>query len=104
MVIPLCFGASGSVRVIKKVYVEMWAPVVHILEPLMAHISPSCTARTLAFAISEPPSGSEYPKHTTARPAAHSLRMGSAISAGMYLRIAAIGNEEVPFIIITRAS
>ena len=54
----LCFGASGSVLVIRKTYWQLCAPVVNILEPLMIQPSPSRTARVLQVATSEPPSGS----------------------------------------------
>ncbi|CNI08606.1 Uncharacterised protein [Mycobacterium tuberculosis] len=37
MVRLLCFGASGSVLVMRKTYWQLCAPVVNILEPLMTH-------------------------------------------------------------------
>ena len=58
MVRLLCFGAAGSVLVIRKTYWQLCAPVVNILEPLMTQPSPSRTARVLQVATSEPPSGS----------------------------------------------
>ncbi len=58
MVRPLCLGNVGSVRVMRKTYWQYWAPVVKIFWPLMTHSSPSRTARVLAPAMSEPPSGS----------------------------------------------
>ena len=59
MVRPLCLGSVGSVRVIRKAYWQFWALVVKIFCPLMTHSSPSRTARVLAPAMSDPPSGSE---------------------------------------------
>src|SRR5215208_5644037 len=63
MVRLLCCGASGSVLVIRKTYWQLCAPVVNIFEPLITHESPSRTARVLHVAMSEPPSGSVYPRH-----------------------------------------
>ena len=59
MVRLLCFGASGSVLVIRKTYWQLCAPVVNIFDPLMIQLDPpSRTARVLQVAMSEPPSGS----------------------------------------------
>ena len=38
MVRLLCFGASGSVLVIRKTYWQLCAPVVNILEPLITQL------------------------------------------------------------------
>ena len=59
MVRPLCLGSVGSVRVMRKTCVPFWALVVKIFWPLMTHSSPSRSARVLALAMSDPPSGSE---------------------------------------------
>ena len=58
MVMPLCLGSVGSVLVIRKIWVANWALVVKIFCPLMTHSSPSRSARVLALAMSDPPSGS----------------------------------------------
>ncbi len=58
MVRLLCFGASGSVLVMRNTYWQLCAPVVNIFDPLMTQESPSRTARVLQVATSEPPSGS----------------------------------------------
>ena len=55
---PLCLGRAGSVRVSRKTWVANWALEVKIFCPLMTHSSPSRTARVLAPAMSDPPSGS----------------------------------------------
>ena len=58
MVSPLCLGSDVSVRVIRKTCVANWALEVKIFCPLITHSSPSRTARVLALAMSDPPSGS----------------------------------------------
>jgi hypothetical protein len=45
MEMPLCFGASGSVRTATQLWLAVCAPVFHIFWPLITHSSPSSTAR-----------------------------------------------------------
>ena len=47
---PLCFGASGSVRASTKIQLARWPADVQIFWPLMTHSSPSSTARQPRFA------------------------------------------------------
>ena len=56
---PLCFGASGSVRTATQLWVAVCAPVFHIFWPLITHSSPSSTARVRSAARSVPASASE---------------------------------------------
>ncbi len=56
---PLCFGASGSVRTATQLWVATCAIVFHIFCPLITHSSPSSTARVRSDAMSVPASGSE---------------------------------------------
>ena len=58
-VIPLCFGASGSVRATSMPQSARWASVFHTFCPLMIHSSPSRTARVPSPAKSLPAPGSE---------------------------------------------
>src|SRR6202020_511072 len=62
---PLCLGASGSVRVRTKIQLADCAAEVQIFWPLITHSSPSRTARVPRLARSEPALGSEYPWHHT---------------------------------------
>ena len=50
---PLCFGASGSVRVSTKIQLARWPADVQIFWPLMTHSSPSSTARQPRLARSD---------------------------------------------------
>ena len=56
---PLCLGASGSVRRATQLWVAMCAMVFHIFWPLITHSSPSSTARVRSAAMSVPASDSE---------------------------------------------
>jgi hypothetical protein len=56
---PLCLGASGSVRHSTKIQLAVWPSEVQIFWPLMTHSSPSSTARVPSEARSEPEPGSE---------------------------------------------
>jgi hypothetical protein len=56
---PLCFGASGSVRTAIQLWVAMCAMVFHIFWPLTTHSSPSSSACVRSDARSVPASGSE---------------------------------------------
>ena len=58
-VIPLCFGASGSVRASKIIQSDLCAPDVQIFCPLTTKSSPSFTARVCNDAKSDPEPGSE---------------------------------------------
>ena len=66
--IPLCFGASGSVRTSSSQYWATWAWLVQIFCPLMTYSSPSRTARVRRLARSEPAWGSEKPWHQQCSP------------------------------------
>jgi hypothetical protein len=55
---PLCFAAAGSVRVSRKTYCAMCAPLVNIFCPSIRQPSPSRTARVCAAATSDPEPGS----------------------------------------------
>ena len=57
--IPLCFGASGSVRARTKMWSARWPADVQIFWPLMTHWSPSRTARQPRLPRSDPALGSE---------------------------------------------
>jgi hypothetical protein len=57
---PLCFGASGSVRTATQLCVATCAIVFHIFWPFTTHWSPSSTARVRNAAMSVPASDSEY--------------------------------------------
>ncbi|CNG99657.1 Uncharacterised protein [Mycobacterium tuberculosis] len=59
--IPLCFGASGSVRTNVKSTSAWWAPDVHTFCPLTTKWSPSSTARVFSDARSDPAPGSLMP-------------------------------------------
>ena len=59
--IPLCLGASTSVRARSKHQWALWALLVQIFEPLTTNSSPSCTARVDSEARSLPEPGSEKP-------------------------------------------
>ena len=65
---PLCLGASGSVRVSTKIQLAVSAADVQIFCPLITHSSPSSTARVPRLARSEPEPGSEYPWHQRSWP------------------------------------
>ena len=56
---PLCLGASGSVRARTKIQSARWPAEVQIFWPLITHSSPSSTALQPRLARSEPASGSE---------------------------------------------
>ena len=55
---PLCFGASGSVRAASQMKSANSAWLVKSFEPLMTHESPSRTARVRREARSVPDDGS----------------------------------------------
>ena len=56
---PLCFGASGSVRTRQNIMSAFCAPEVQIFWPLMTHSSPSSSALVERDAKSDPEPGSE---------------------------------------------
>ena len=58
-VMPLCLGASGSVRARTKIQLALWAMDVQIFWPSITHSSPSRTARVPRLARSDPAPGSE---------------------------------------------
>ena len=58
---PLCFGASGSVRTKVRMTSAWWAPEVHTFWPLTTKWSPSSTARVRRPARSLPAPGSLMP-------------------------------------------
>jgi hypothetical protein len=58
-VMPLCFGASGSVRARSIIQSAMCASDVHTFWPLMIQCSPSFIARVWSEARSDPAFGSE---------------------------------------------
>ena len=60
---PLCFGASGSVRTKQRHQSAWWAPEVHTFWPLTTKSSPSSTARVDSPARSLPAPGSLMPRH-----------------------------------------
>ena len=70
MVMPLCLGTLGSVRVMRMPQSECWAPEVQIFWPLITHSSPCFSARVRRPARSEPPAGSEKSWHQMVSPAA----------------------------------
>lgn len=61
MLMPLCFGAFGSVRTNVSNTSASWAPEVHTFWPLTTKWSPSSTARVFSNARSEPAPGSLMP-------------------------------------------
>ena len=65
---PLCFGASGSVRAIMNIQWAYCAPDVQIFCPLITKSSPSRTARVCSDARSEPEPGSLNPWHHCTSP------------------------------------
>ena len=65
---PLCFGASGSVRASSIMRSARCAPDVQIFWPLMMKSSPSCTALVCSDARSEPEPGSLKPWHQNVSP------------------------------------
>ncbi len=67
-VIPLCLGASGSVRTSSSQKSATWARVLQIFWPVTTYSSPSRTARVRSDARSDPASGSEKPWHQTLSP------------------------------------
>ena len=58
-VMPLCLGASGSVRTSRKMWSARCPADVQIFWPLITHWSPSSTARQPRLPRSEPAFGSE---------------------------------------------
>ena len=56
---PLCLGASGSVRASTKIQSARWPADVQIFWPLITHSSPSSAARQPRLPRSEPALGSE---------------------------------------------
>ena len=65
---PLCFGASVSVRASSIMRSARCAPDVQIFWPLMMKSSPSRTARVCSDARSEPAPGSLKPWHQNVSP------------------------------------
>ena len=65
---PLCFGASGSVRTRSSHQFARWPSVFHVFCPLTIHTSPSRTADVRSDARSEPAFGSEKPWHQMSSP------------------------------------
>jgi hypothetical protein len=66
---PLCLGASGSVRAASQIHSASCAALVNTLFPLITYCSPSRTARVRSDARSVPASGSLYPIATITSPA-----------------------------------
>ena len=58
VVMPSCFGASGSVRTVAKPVPATCAPLVHTFWPLTSQPPSTRVARVLMPAASEPASGS----------------------------------------------
>ncbi len=71
---PLCLGASGSVRAMRIPNCENWASDVQIFWPLTTYSSPSRTARVPRFARSLPASGSLNSWHQISSPASSGKR------------------------------
>ena len=67
-VMPLCFGASGSVRMSSSHQSATCANEVQIFWPVMTYSSPSRTPLHESEARSEPAPGSEKPWHHTSSP------------------------------------
>ena len=67
-VMPLCLGASGSVRTSSSWYSAICAKLVQIFCPVTTRSSPSITARVCRPPRSEPAFGSEKPWHQTTSP------------------------------------
>ena len=65
---PLCFGASGSVRASRIMNFATCAPDVQIFCPLTTKSSPSLIARVCTAARSLPAPGSLNPWHHTSSP------------------------------------
>ena len=65
---PLCLGASGSVRTNVSRKSASWAPEVHTFCPLTTKWSPSSTARVRSDARSEPALGSLMPSDAVFSP------------------------------------
>ncbi len=65
---PLCLGASGSVRTKVSRKSASWAPEVHTFCPLTTKWSPSSTARVRSDARSEPALGSLMPSDAVFSP------------------------------------
>ena len=67
-VMPLCLGASGSVRAMRMPKSAWWASEVHTFWPFTTHSSPSRTARVPRAARSLPAPGSLNSWHHTSSP------------------------------------
>ena len=67
-VMPLCLGASGSVRTRSSCRSATWAYEVHVFWPVTTRWSPSISALVLRPARSDPAPGSENPWHQTFSP------------------------------------
>ena len=65
---PLCLGASGSVRTKHRHKSAWWAPDVHTFWPLTTKWSPSRTAFVERPARSLPAPGSLMPRHQVISP------------------------------------
>ncbi len=65
---PLCLGASGSVRAISMPNRARWARVVHTFWPFTRHSSPSRTAMVASEATSDPAPGSLNSWHQISSP------------------------------------
>ena len=58
VVMPLCLGASGSVRMVASPKLATWAPLVQTFWPLTSHPPSTRVPRVLTPAASLPASGS----------------------------------------------
>ena len=67
-VMPRCFGASRSVRVIISPYREYCAPDVQTFCPLTIQSLPARSARVCSDATSDPAFGSDQSWHHTSSP------------------------------------
>ena len=65
---PLCLGASGSVRATSMPRSAMWARVFQTFWPVSTHSSPSRSALQANPARSEPAPGSENSWHHASSP------------------------------------
>ena len=67
-VMPLCLGASGSVRISSSHQSATWAKLVQIFSPVITYSSPSRTPRHDSEARSLPAPASLKPWHHTSSP------------------------------------
>ena len=86
-VMPLCFGASGSVRVTSIPQSARCASVFHTFWPLTIHSSPSRTARDARPAKSDPAPGSENSWHHFSSPVNIGRRKRSHCSSEPWVKM-----------------